>query len=48
MFDFEGICVFLQQDVKQKKDTTPVEETKRQKVRVGQENRRKGMKIKLL
>lgn len=46
--DFEGICAFLQQDVKQEKDTTPAEETKRQKARVGQEKGRKGMKIKLL
>ena len=47
-FDFEGICVFVLQDVKQEKDTTPAEETKRQKVRVGQEKGKKGHKNKLI
>lgn len=46
VFHFEGICVCVRQDVKQEKDTTPVEETKRQKVWVGQERGRKGIKTK--
>lgn len=41
MFDFEGICVFVRQDVKQEKNTTPVEKTKRQK---GEAGARKGKK----
>lgn len=48
-FDFEGICVSVQQRVKKetgKKDAAPMEETKRQKVRQ-EEGRTKG-KIKLL
>ncbi len=48
MFDFQGICVFVPQDVKQEKDTTPVEETKRQRVLAGQDTGWKGMEIKLL
>lgn len=48
-FDFEGICVSVQHCVKKetgKKDTAPMEETKRQKVRQD-EGGKKG-KIKLL
>lgn len=48
VFDFEGICVIVQWDVKEENDKTPVEVTQRQKVRVRKEEERKCIKIRLL
>lgn len=48
VFDFEGICVFVQQDVKQEKYTTPAEGTKRQKVEGGARRGKKGHENKVI